>query len=194
MRPFSAKLPLHFINIIFDEPLKSHMLSPRVTYTFVLSGASTWCMGFILAPVVSHVFLHDNVLSEILYAFFRPVCHQMETRSLHMFGEPLAVCARCSAIYVTFLFGTVLYPFVREVGTPSLPSRAILLLSAMPMIIDALAGTFGLHVVTIESRLITGAIFGSTLPFFILPVIIEGVAPTPEEIPHHPLEKGLSDA
>ncbi len=170
------------------------MLLPRTTYCLALAGVLAWCGAIILAPVFAHSFGPGTAMGEILYTFFRAVCHQMEARSLHIFGEPLAVCARCSAIYVAFLGGTLLYPFLRRIEAPMLPPRMLLLVSALPMIVDAITGIVGLHVITMESRLITGAVFGCILPFFILPVLIEGVA-SPSKTPFHlPIEKGLNDA
>lgn len=170
------------------------MLLPRITYYFALIGVLAWCGAIILAPVLAHRFGPDTAMGEILYTFFRPLCHQMESRSLHVSGEPLAVCARCSAIYFAFLGGTLLYPFLRRIEEPTIPPRMLLLVSALPMIVDAMTGMVGLHVITMESRLMTGAAFGCILPFFILPVLIEGVASLPKTPFHHPIEKGLNDA
>ena len=37
-----------------------------------------------------------------VYSFFSRICHQDPLRSWHVAGEPLAVCIRCSSIYIAF--------------------------------------------------------------------------------------------
>lgn len=63
------------------------------TDTVLLAGATLWCLSILAAPVFG--------LSWV-YALFSRICHQDPTRSWHIAGEPLAVCIRCTSIYVAF--------------------------------------------------------------------------------------------
>ena len=103
------------------------------------------------------------------------MCHQFENRSLHLDGKPLPVCARCTAIYFAFLAGVLVYPLVRRLQEPRVPSRLVVVGAVLPMVLDVVAGMLGLHDVTTPTRLATGAVFGFVIPFVILPVAIEAV-------------------
>jgi uncharacterized membrane protein len=59
-------------------------------------GAAVWCLAIFSAPVFD---------LGPLYAFFSSICHQLPDRSWHIHGQPLAVCIRCTAIYIGFLAG-----------------------------------------------------------------------------------------
>lgn len=63
------------------------------SFVALLAGSTIWCLSIIAAPLLN---------SAGIYAFFSHICHQDPSRSLHIFGEPLAVCIRCTAIYFAF--------------------------------------------------------------------------------------------
>lgn len=42
--------------------------------------------------------------------FLQPICHQLPTRTPHLFGEPLAACHRCMGLYVGFTLGIAAWP------------------------------------------------------------------------------------
>ncbi len=171
------------------------MLSPRTTYCVLLAGAFAWCAGFVAAPLLSNVFGAEGSLTQLSYEFYKPVCHQMDARSLHIVGQPFAVCSRCSAIYLSFLFAVIVFPLVRSIDNATMPSRFVLLLASLPMLVDAVGATLGAHTATMETRLITGSIFGFTLAFFIVPAILRGLDHSPEQsIPNHSFQKGFSSA
>jgi uncharacterized membrane protein len=148
---------------------------PGHIFTVVLGGAVLWCGLLVLAPLLAAAGEPWSAPAVGLYSFFHHICHQAEARSLHVGGEPLAVCARCFALYAAFLLGTLLYPLLRSLDTTEQPPRILLLAAGLPMLLDVLAGVTGLHDVTIASRLITGSIAGFILPFFILPAAIGGI-------------------
>ncbi len=151
------------------------MTLPRVVYSVILGATVFWCAAILLAPVLAVTKGGVSSCTGVLYAFFSPVCHQIGHRSFHVFGEPLAVCSRCSAIYLGFLLGAVVYPFFRSIDRPVTPPRWLVILAVLPMVLDVLPGMVGLHTVTLTSRVVTGGIFGIILPFVVLPVAIEGI-------------------
>jgi uncharacterized membrane protein len=69
-------------------------------------GAAVWCAAIVAAPLFHLTFIYD---------FFSLICHQQPARSWQLFGEPLAVCIRCSSIYFGFLAAVIagLRPDVR---------------------------------------------------------------------------------
>jgi len=58
----------------------------------------------ILMPVIS-ARLGMPVLAGLSYLVFTPFCHQLPDRSFHLLGVPLAVCARCTGIYLGIFIG-----------------------------------------------------------------------------------------
>ena len=148
------------------------MSLPRATYTTVLFGTFAWCAALFLAPVFSLSSGPLHAAGGVLYTFFHPICHQLEERSFHVFGLPLAACARCSSIYLAFLLGTLVYPtFSHSLR----PSRLLLAIAVSPMLLDVVTGMLGVHNVTNLTRAMTGAFFGAIIPFVIIPTAIEAV-------------------
>ena len=147
----------------------------HLIYSVILLGALLWCSAILLAPALAGA----GTVSTLLYEFFQPVCHQSDARSFHLAGHPFAVCMRCSAIYFAFLFGVVIYPVVRKIGRPSIPHRRWLVIALAPMLLDVAAGFFGLHEITPLTRIISGAVFGLILPFYIVPAACEAASGFP---------------
>ena len=164
-----------------------------LAYLLALTGAVLWLGLIVAAPVLMHA--GATGWGEALYTFFHPICHQIDGRSLQVFGEPLGVCSRCSAIYAGFLVGLLAYPLFRPVQKPHPPSRTMLIVALIPMFVDVVLGLAGLHDVTIGTRLVTGAIFGLLIPFVVLPVFLGAVHEysTHQPTPSH-LQKGSTDA
>ena len=170
------------------------MSKPLLAYLVFLAGAFTWCVLILVAPLLIHAGGSVAAWGNVLYEGFHRVCHQYDARTLHIAGEPLGVCSRCSGIYFAFLAGTLCYPLVRDLRRPVVPSRGLLIVALIPMLIDAGLGFAGLHEISTTTRLITGSVFGAVIPFVILPValgaVIERTSPSP---PFHQ-SKGTVDA
>lgn len=147
----------------------------RATYWSVLGGAALWCLLLVAAPLLAAGGQPFSVLGDALYRFFDPICHQLETRSLTVAGHPLAVCSRCSAIYVAFLAGTVLFPLVRPLRTSAGLSRGWIAAAVTPMVLDAVLGAIGVHEPGFATRLVTGGIFGFAAVFVVLPPGLQAV-------------------
>ena len=148
---------------------------PGAVYVAILGGTALWCGLIVLAPLLEAAGEQWSGPAGALYTFFHRICHQLEGRSLHLAGQPLAVCARCSAIYFAFFAGTLLYPLLYPLRTTGQPPRAVLVLAGLPMLLDVLAGLTGFHEATIATRVATGSVAGLILPFFLLPAAIGAV-------------------
>lgn len=160
----------------------------------VLSGVLAWCSLILLAPLSCAASGEPSVVGGMVYRALHLVCHQIPERSLHLLGWPLAVCVRCSAIYFGFLAGVLLYPLFRRIDRPTLPGRNLLLVAALPLLVDGLDIGFLLYDVTNTTRAVTGALFGLVLPFIIIPAAQEAALELfagGSSLPH---QKGLSDA
>ena len=167
----------------------------RLTYAVILSGAAAWCALIVLAPAAM-CSAGLAPFGGILYAFFSPLCHQIDARSFHLFGGPLAVCGRCSAIYFGFLFGVIAYPFAGSFLRRAGRGRIFLIVSVAPMLLDVILEATGFHESSNALRAVTGGWFGILLPFLIIPGAVEGISqlftqPNPHLIQP---EKGLIDA
>ena len=167
----------------------------RLTYGAILAGAAAWCALILLAPAAtsSGEFLP---LGGVLYAFFSPLCHQIDARSFHLFGMPLAVCGRCSAIYFGFLSGTILYPFAGILLRWGRPGRIFLIVAVAPMLLDVMLEAVGVHESSNTLRAVTGGWFGMLIPFLIIPGAVEGISQLFTQHNPHSIqsEKGLIDA
>ncbi len=86
-------------------------------------------------------------------------------------GYKIPVCSRDVAIYLAMLIGLIALPFIRKIETEDWPNRWLLVAAAVPTAIDGFTQLFGLRESTNLLRLITGAIIGVVLPFYIVPVL-----------------------
>jgi uncharacterized membrane protein len=151
------------------------MSTSSKTYLVILAGSIAWCTAIVIPPVFLSLGGVWQVAGLGMYRFFHPICHQLDSRSFHFLGEPFAVCIRCSAIYLGFLAGVLLFPFVSKIAASVYSSRSVLLWSFAPMVVDVLLDEFGIHSSTTATRLVTGSLFGIIIPMYIIPGAQEAV-------------------
>ena len=143
------------------------------TYVVFVSLVAAWCGGILIAPALAGRF---PLLSHALYAFYAPICHQLDVRSFHLFGASFAVCIRCSSIYFTFLLSLLALPLFRRVASLTYPSTKWVALAMVPMAVDVFLDVAGLHTSSALTREITGVLFGAILPLYLVPPLLEGVS------------------
>ena len=140
-------------------------------YVVLLILALAWTAGLFLAPLLHHI---GNDAAAILgRVFYTPICHQDEARSFFLFGWPLSVCHRCSAIYVSFTAVVLLFPLIRRARifhSLALPGLAIFI---VPMILDYVLDVFGVWNNSALSRGMSGMIAGAGLAVFVVPAWME---------------------
>jgi uncharacterized membrane protein len=142
-------------------------MNPRTArriYLLTAAGTILWLAAIFLAPWLAAKGASGP--ARMLYAFFRPVCHQIANRCFMLAGHPLAVCGRCLGIYIGFAAGLLLYPFIRGFRTIRLPRPLTFILSVLPLAVDGVAGVLGLWKSPIGVRFVTGLIWGGVLPFY----------------------------
>jgi uncharacterized membrane protein len=144
-----------------------------INYTLILVATIVWCAAIVLAPVLATMGNAPRISAE-MYQFFGKVCHQIDSRSLHIGGEKFAVCARCSAIYFSFLAMLLVYPFLPKITIKE--SRLWILVIILPMLLDVLLDAIGIHASTISTRLCTGSFFGLGIAYLLLPDLEHGIS------------------
>jgi uncharacterized membrane protein len=130
-----------------------------------------WCAGIVAAPLLRHAGLTGT--ADIAYSMFSRVCHQNNVNSFHVEGEKFGVCIRCSAIYFGFLIGLLILPVSGALKRMRSPKPVYIIAVIIPMVIDAVLNDSGLHISTTMTRLATGFLFGSVMPWCIMPHLLE---------------------
>jgi uncharacterized membrane protein len=138
----------------------------------VISAGVGLLISLIFAAPIAEARGHSYV-AYTLYQSFGHVCHQIPERSFFIAGHKLAVCARCTGLYLGFAAALSLYPLVRSLRRTDTPQRKWLFIAAAPMAIDVALGFFGIWKNTHFSRLLTGALFGSVVVFYVMPGLAE---------------------
>jgi len=140
-------------------------------YRYFTVFVSLWCIGILAAPLLKHA--GWTQIADMLYSFFSRVCHQDDARSFHVEGEKIGVCIRCSAIYFGFFLGLITLPLSRALKRKNVPAIGFFLFAVLPMVVDVVLNAAGIQASTTMTRVITGALFGISMPWFIVPIFIE---------------------
>jgi len=148
-------------------------MSKRIYIAF-LSSVGLWCLIIVAAPLLE-VFggATGRSIGDALYLGLSRVCHQIDGRSLHIFGAKFGVCVRCTSIYFSFLAGLIVYPFVRPLDSTVPAGRGWLLLAVVPMAVDAVLNDLRVHQSGDVTRIVTGTLAGVVFAFYILPLVLE---------------------
>ena len=98
-----------------------------------VAAAILFCAGIFAAPLLE---AGGHAAGSWLRWTYAPLCHQLARRSLELAGHPLAVCARCTGLYLGGLLG-LLWAVgagwgVRVPG----PQRAWLVVALLPTALD----------------------------------------------------------
>jgi uncharacterized membrane protein len=151
---------------------RSNICSTRTVLPLVLG---VICTLIIAAPLLASHSFHRA--ASILYLVFSPICHQIPERSFRMFGNSLAVCHRCSGIYLGMFLGSFLE---NRAMHRSVQARRLWVLGAiLPMLLDGLAPLAGLWTGSSLTRFSTGLLFGT----LISSLLVRGLAEFVREAP-----------
>ncbi len=99
-------------------------------------------------------------------AIFRLVCHGIPSRCLLLFGVPMPICARCTAIYGGLIIGALLFRLIPEMRETT--ARIVVALAALPMAIDGGTQLLRLRESTNGLRLETGLVAGIAIALWVL--------------------------
>lgn len=124
--------------------------------------------------------------AEALRTGFMWLCHQMPDRTLHLHGEPVALCHRCLGILAGFVAGLAAAPWApggaRRLAATRQQARA-LGLAALPLVADWTLGAVGWLANSPVSRSVTGALFGLVAGTLVGLSLMSGPAAAPPRAP-----------
>lgn len=104
----------------------------------------------------------------LVMSVFAPVCHQLPARSPHIAEVPIAICDRCTGIYVGLIIGVVTVEWGRGLWTQMGTFGAYVFLGSLgPAGVDWVGDILGLWSNTPLSRSLTGLLFGVTAASFV---------------------------
>ncbi len=118
-------------------------------------------------PILS--FLGLDAIAKPLFYSMHLICAQIPSHSFYLFGHQVCLCERCCAIYGSMFLSGLAFVLTKK-RLRGIPWWGLILLS-VPMAWDGLTQMFGLRESTWELRLITGALFGFALIWFMLPLL-----------------------
>jgi uncharacterized membrane protein len=132
-----------------------------------------------LAPLFEAAGLH--LPARIIFLVYRPTCHQLPERSFFILGHQVAICARCSALYLSFWGLGLIYALTSAVWRGRVPVwRAPALrwvaVATVPLAVDGLTQLVGLRTSTNLLRAITGTLTGGAAGAFVYPYMHLGFA------------------
>ena len=160
---------------------------PRSAYLLVLGLVAVWIAGAFIAPVgIARGWISadqppairpgdhglPDLLALVIHAAYGRVCHQMPDRSFWIQGHPMAVCARCSGIYLGYFAGLLIYPLVRQRLNAGLPRRRWLIVALLPVAVDFTGAWLGVFENTLASRTATGFIAGAAGAIYTAPGLV----------------------
>lgn len=161
------------------DSTQKYLHQRRTIYLIVLAATIAWNLTLFAAPwfwTKGH-----SVWASGVYLIFYPICHQRPERSFFLWGHPLAVCHRCTGIYLGFLVGILLFPLVsrslranpKGILPLQIPNRWGLLTAMLVVAADVGSELLGIRHTTTLSRFLSGAICGIVAASYLLPQIIE---------------------
>lgn len=137
----------------------------------------------LLFPLVPAVWTGLGLGPDFIPAWFRfgyaNACHQIPERSFFLFGEPMAVCARCYGVYAGYAAGTAAWFLLRKRLRSSTPGPALFAACLAPAALDFIMGHLGLFESPNSLRMLTGFAAGAAVPFYLLPAIFDLVTGVP---------------
>jgi len=151
----------------------------RAAVLGVALAASVFAAGTFLAPALTAT---GNGWGGALRVLYAPVCHQQPARSLSVGGNPQAVCARCSGLYLGGVAGLVAGALLFA-GTGRTPRRRWLVVALLPTALDTLAPWLGMGQLSNGPRLISALPAGVLLGMF-LAVAVADLCRSPSNVTH----------
>jgi len=156
-----------------------HDLPPGSSHTRLILALATalavvWTAGAVLAPWLA---AHGSPTAPWLRLAYRSGCHQLGERCLDLGFGPLAVCARCSGLYLGGCLGLA-WTALRN--RSSRPRPLWLALAAAPTVLDFAAGQLGLPSLGNWPRLALAAPLGALAGLYLgdaLITIVEANTP-----------------
>ena len=156
-----------------NEYVPQVVVNRRPLAFWLISVATVWVLVALIVVAPAAAAGGHGELAAGIYHAFGVFCHQLPERSYFIEGHKLAVCSRCTGLYGGFAVTLLLYPLIHSLRNAAAPPRIYLLLAAIPLGTDFSLTFFGVWENTHTSRLLTGALLGSVVVFYVMPGIID---------------------
>jgi uncharacterized membrane protein len=108
-----------------------------------------------------------------IYRGFSYVCHQIPERSFFLAEHQLAICSRCTGLYLGFTITLLCYPLFKSLRQTTTPERKWLFIATVPMVIDVGLTLFGIWENTHSTRFATGALLGGVAVLYVMPGLMD---------------------
>lgn len=132
----------------------------RAGWTLAFAAVLVLLVGAVLPPFVG------TGAGTVLRGAFHHLCHQLPSRSFSVGGTPLAVCHRCTGIYLGLAAGVLLLPLLRDRARRlARYDRWVLLAAVLPATLDWGGDVVGLWSNTVGTRVVTGLWLGVLVGF-----------------------------
>jgi len=145
----------------------------KTVYGLIVFMSAIWC-GLLIIPLF---FAEGNPLQQkiagFITLFFAPICHQNPARSFFIKGHQAIVCARCTGLYFGFFFGSILYPFFKELQNTHFPSKWLLASALTTSILEYFLAKTALIYPRLPIRAAAGFGSGAIITFFTIPALID---------------------
>jgi uncharacterized membrane protein len=124
--------------------------SARAAIRYATVAALVVLLGVVAAPILES---WSGVRPSALRLVYAPLCHQIAKRSLFLFGAALAVCARCTGLYLGAVLGLALAERL-GVSRVAVVRRAWLAALVLPTLVDGGLAVVGLSPLAEVPRLL----------------------------------------
>ncbi len=143
----------------------------RIVWYAVLAGTGSLLVLAFLPPFLS------GEMQTAVRQCFAPLCHQMPSRSLQIDGVPVAICDRCSGIYLGLVVGVAATGWGQSLWEAlGRYGQHLLLGSLVPLGVDWIGPILGLWGNGPFSRALTGVFFGSVAASYVTDRLLRRVA------------------
>ena len=127
------------------------------TRLLLLIMISIWVAGLLIEFLIPY-YEQLTILYPFTKMLYSTVCHQQPAKLILYNNSHTLVCARCSGIYLGGLLSSFILIFIK---IKKIKNGKIIILSALPMLIDVVFYSIGLYSYSKIVALITGFLFGS---------------------------------
>ncbi|HEX8729021.1 MAG TPA: DUF2085 domain-containing protein [Ktedonobacterales bacterium] len=154
------------------EWLRRHWLA-------VVNGFLATYVGLSVLTPIAFMFGLTGPATAVFRAY-RLFCDELPTHSFFIGGYQMCLCVRCTAIYTSMLIAGLFLAFYRKRQHIRALRWWMWGLCMLPMALDGFTQLFGLRESNTGLRLLTGAIFGISTAWFLLPQIQAASEPDPQ--------------
>jgi uncharacterized membrane protein len=131
-------------------------MANRKLYYFLLFAL----FGLVFLSLGGGIWGAEQSINHWTGVLFQSVCHQDPTRSLSVFGTPMAVNSRCFGIFTGILIGWIAIPLLTAINFKNKLGLVVLLFAVMLQILDYSGNMLGYWENTNISRVLLGSFLG----------------------------------